>query len=252
MPADLPTYYDSDTWVFGNLRSQAYAGAFTGNLSGSIYGLSTNGNILINTTSGLPSSTGADFYIVGDRQPDFKVGLINNIHYKDFSLNFNLDFRYGGDVFNGNAYFLWLTGLSPRTLDREQPRIINGVLQDGLQNTADPTKNTIVVNPYFRSDYYSASNNTESDFIENVKWMRLRDATLSYTLPASLTKKQKVFKSATVYVTGTDLFMITNYTGADPSVNANTAFARGYGGAGIDYGSLATPRGILFGVNVKF
>lgn len=252
MPADLPTYYDSDTWVFGNLRSQAYAGAFTGNLSGSIYNMNTAGQIIISPTTGLPTSTGADFYIVGDRQPDFKLGLINNFHYKDFSLNFNLDFRYGGDVFNGNGYFLWLTGQSNLTLDREQPRVISGVLNDGLQNTANPTKNNIVVNPYFRSEYYSATNNTESDFIENVKWMRLRDATLTYNIPSSLLKKQKVFKSASVYVTGTDLFMITNYTGADPSVNANTAFSRGYGGAGIDYGTLATPRGILFGVNVKF
>jgi ferric enterobactin receptor len=252
MPKSLPTYYDSDTWVFGNLRSQAYVGASTGNLSGSIYGMNTNNQILISPTTGLPTSTGADFYLVGDRQPDFKVGVINTFHYGDWSLNFNLDFRYGGDVFNGNAYFLWLTGLSPRTMDREQPRVITGVLNDGLQNTSDPTKNSILVSPYYRSDYYGATNNTESDFIENVKWMRLRDATLSYTFPSKLMKKQKVFKSVSVYVTGTDLFMITNYTGADPSVNANTASGKGYGGAGIDYGTLSTPRGLLIGCNVKF
>lgn len=251
MPADLPTYYDSDTWVFGNLRSQAYAGAANGNLSSWSLARNANGDILINPTSGLPVSSG-DFVIAGDRQPDFKVGLINNFTYKDFSLSFNLDFRKGGDVFNGNEYFLFLTGLSTRTLDRENPIVINGVLNDGLQNTTDPTKNSIVITPYYRSDFFGTTVNTEADFIEEVSWMRLRDATLSYNLPQSFLKKQKVFKSASVYVTGTDLFMVTNYTGADPSVNANTAFARGYGGAGIDYGTLATPRGILFGVNVKF
>jgi ferric enterobactin receptor len=252
MPAELPTYYDSDTWVFGNLRSQAYQGASTGNLSGSIYLKNTAGSFLINPTSGLLTSSGADFFFVGDREPDFKVGLINNFTYKNFSFNFNLDFRKGGDVWNGNEYFLFLTGLSKKTLDRETPIIITGVLNDGLQNTANPTPNNIVITPFYRSDYYGAGVVTESDFIEKVNWMRLRDATVSYSLSKRILDKQHFFKSATVYVTGTDLFMVTNYSGADPSVNSNTAFARGFGGAGIDYGTLATPRGILFGLNVRF
>jgi hypothetical protein len=251
MPAGLPTYYDSDTWVLGNLRSQVYAGVANGNLSG--FGLARNskGQILISQTTGLPISNG-DFGVVGDRQPDFKVGVINNLSYKAFSLSFNLDFRKGGDVFNGNEWVLFLTGLSTKTLGRENPVIINGVFSDGLQNTTNPTVNTVVVNPYYRSDYYGTGTAPEAEFIESVNWMRLRDATLTYNLPSSFLKKQRVFKSASVYVTGTDLFMITNYSGADPSVNANTAFSRGYGGAGIDYGTLATPRGILFGISAKF
>ncbi len=252
MPADLPTYYDSDTWVVGNLRSQAYAGAFSGNLSGSIYQRNTNGELLISPLSGLPTSTGAAFYIVGDRQPDFKVGLINSFSYKDFSLSFNLDFRKGGDVFNGNEFILYLTGLSKLTLDREKAVNISGVLNDGLQNTTNSTPSKITVFPYYRSDYYTATSTTESDFIESVNWMRLRDATLTYRLPKKLLERQKFVRTASVFVTGTDLFMITNYSGADPSVNANSAFARGYGGSGIDYGAIATPRGINFGLKVQF
>jgi hypothetical protein len=45
--------------------------------------------------------------------------------------------------------------------------------------------------------------------------------------------------------------MITNYSGADPSVNANNAAARGFGGAGIDFGSISIPRGINFGLRVN-
>jgi len=251
MPKDLPTYYDSDTWVFGNLRSQAYKGATTGNLSGFAPARNSRGDILISATSGLPLNSG-DFVIAGDRQPDFKVGLINTLNYKDFSLTFNLDFRKGGDVWNGNEYFLYLTGLSKRTLDREKPVNIAGVLSDGLQNTDNPTKNTIVITPYYRSDFYTSTSATEADFIESVNWMRLRDITLAYNLGRTVLKKQKFLKSASVYVTGTDLFIVTNYTGADPSVNSNTAFSRGFGGAGIDYGSLATPRGINVGFKVQF
>ena len=252
MPADLPFYYNSDTWVFGNLRSQTFKGAFTGNLSGSTLTRNSNGDLLISTTTGLPFTNTSDFFQVGDRQPDFKIGLINSFTYRDFSLSFNLDFRKGGDVWNGNEYYMYLMGLSKRSLNREQMVTIKGVLNDGLQNTSNPTVSYIAITPLYRSDYYSTSTATEADFIEHVNWMRLRDATLAYTLPRSFVKRQKVIKGASVFVTGTDLFMVTNYTGADPSVNANTAQARGFGGAGIDFGSISTPRGISFGCKVQF
>lgn len=251
LPSGLPTYYDSDTWVFGNLRSQAYKGAPIGNLAGFSLAKNANGDLLINPGTGLPISSG-DFGIVGDRQADFRVGLINTFVYKDFSFSFNLDFRKGGDVFNGNEYFLFLTGLSTKSVDRERPVIINGVLNDGLQNTTTPTKSAITVYPYYRSDFYGASAATEADFIETVNWMRLRDATLTYRLPKSLLNRQRIFKTASVFVTGTDLFIITNYTGADPSVNTNNASNRGVGGVGIDYGSLSNPRGINAGLRVQF
>ncbi|MBK7433867.1 MAG: hypothetical protein IPI66_08120 [Chitinophagaceae bacterium] len=130
--------------------------------------------------------------------------------------------------------------------------VINGVLNDGLQNTTNPTRNTITVYPYYRSDYFTTGTVSESDFIETVNWMRLRDATLSYNFPKTLLKRQKIISNASVFVTGTDLFMITNYSGADPSVNTNTAFSRGFGGSGIDYGSISTPRGINVGCKVQF
>ena len=126
------------------------------------------------------------------------------------------------------------------------------MLNDGLQNTSNPTINTIAVSPLYRSDYFSTSTAVEADFIEEVNWMRLRDATLTYRISQNLMKRQKLFRAASVFVTGTDLFMITNYTGADPSVNANTAQARGFGGAGIDFGAISTPRAITVGCKVQF
>ena len=253
LPQDLSTYYDADTWVFGNVRSQVFPGSSLGALAATPLARSTGGQLLISPTSGLPTVIGsADFIPVGDRQSKYKVGLINSFSYKNFSFSFNLDFRKGGDVFNGNEYYLYVSGLSKRTLDRETPIVITGILNDGLQNTTNPTANTITVNPYYRADYYGAGNVTEADFIETVDWVRLRDATLSYNVPKSLLKRQKFVNSASVFITGTDLFIITNYTGADPSVNANTAFSRGYGGSGIDYGSVSTPRGLNFGLKVQF
>ena len=143
--------------------------------------------------------------------------------------------------------------MSLRTLDRETPRIIKGVLADGLQNTANPTPNNILITPLFRSDFYSAGVATE-DFIEkDINWVRLRDVSLSYKLPTKFIKKQKVIKGASFTITGTDLFILTNYSGADPSSNANNGSTRGgIGGIGMDFGNVPTPRGLNLALNINF
>ncbi len=251
MPADLPLYYESDTWVFGSVRSEVSVGTSVANLVGTTFQRNDAGQLIISPTSGLPLST-PTYTNIGDRTPNYKIGLINNFTFlENFNLSFNLDIRNGGDVFNGNEAMMILTGTSIKTLDRLQPRIIEGVLADGLQNTANPTKNTITIVPYYRNDYYDGAI-AEADFVEKVNWLRLRDITFGYRLPTSLIKRQKLVKSASVFVTGTDLFIITNYSGMDPNVNANNASTRGFGGAGIDYGAIPNPRGINFGIKVQF
>lgn len=252
LPGDLPFYYDSDTWVFGNVRSQVGVGQSLATLAGYTFEKNGKGDLLISPTTGLPLQSITDFVPIGDRQPDFKVGLINSFTYGNVSLSFNLDFRKGGDVFNANEMMQTINGTSLRTLDREQPRVIKGVYKDGLENTDHPTVNTIAITPYFRNNYYNGSF-AESDYIENVNWMRMRDITLAYQLSNTLLKRQKAFKSASIYVTATDVFIITNYSGLDPNVNVlNSSNTKGYGGAGIDYGAIPTPRTLNFGLKLGF
>ena len=85
------------------------------------------GQLLIDPTTGLPIRS-ASFIDAGyDRQPDFTIGVSNTFTYKRFSLEFLLDIRKGGDVFNATEHYLTTHGLSMQTLDREQPRVIQGV-----------------------------------------------------------------------------------------------------------------------------
>jgi hypothetical protein len=207
------------------------------------------GEILINPSTGLPVQD-TTFPIIGDRNPDFEIGLQNSFTYKDFKLSFLLDIRKGGDVYNGTESYLWANGLSTRSLDREKPLIINGVMRDGLENSANPTKNNIQISPYYQNEYYNglSANYIDSDFVEkNINWVRMRDITLSYRMPADILKKTNLFQSVSMYLTVTDAFMITNYSGADPAVNGLNASSGGAGGTGIDYGVLSTPRGVNLG-----
>src|SRR5207302_5524067 len=253
LPRNIPESYVSDTWLYGNVRNGTMPGLSTMSLTGLFYLRNKDCKLLIDPTSGLPIR--ASSFIDAacgttpgyDRQPDFTIGLTNTIHYKRFTLDFLLDIRKGGDIFNATEHYLTVRGLSTQTLDRDQPRVIDGVLRDGRENSATPTVNNIVVIPSAQPVYYT--NMSEELFIEkHINWLRLRDVTVRYEIPGGFLRA----RSASVYLTGTDLFVLTNYTGLDPIINGNTAAVGGSGAVGIDFGNLPMPRGVNFGISVGF
>lgn len=245
LPGEIPESYISDTWLFGNVRNGTKPGSSTRALTGLFYLRNNQGEILIDPTTGLPIRS-TDFFDAGyDRQPDYTIGLTNTLRRGRMSLSFLLDIRKGGDVFNATEHYLTARGLSNRTLDREEPRVIQGVLRDGNENSANPTENTIVVIPAIQTNYYTGI--SEELFIEkDINWLRLRDVTFSFPIP-------KMFgKNASGFVTGTDLFLLTNYSGMDPVVNGNTAAVGGSSAQGIDFGNFPMPRGFNFGIKTAF
>ncbi|HNV74297.1 MAG TPA: SusC/RagA family TonB-linked outer membrane protein [Gemmatimonadaceae bacterium] len=247
LPNALPESYVSDTWLFGNVRNGTAPGLSTRSLTGLFYLRNNKGDILIDPTTGLPLRS--TIFIDGgyDRQPDYTIGLTNTFRHRRWTLNFLVDIRKGGDVLNATEQFLTARGLSKRTLDREKPRVIAGVLRDGKENSATPTPNNIVVIPAVQTQYYTSI--SEELFIEkDINWLRMRDITLRYQLPRGFLRT----RDASVFVTGTDLFLITNYSGLDPIVNGNTAAVGGSGASGIDYGNFPMPRGFTFGFKVGF
>ncbi len=251
LPRGIPESYVSDTWLYGNVRNGTMPGLSTMSLTGFFYLRNKSGDLLIDPTTGLPvrSNVLSSNFINGgyDRQPDFTIGLTNTLRYRRFTLDFLVDIRKGGDVFDATDHYLTTHGLSMQTLDRDRPRVIKGVLMDGKQNSANPTVNTIVVVPSANPAYYT--NMSEELFIEkNIKWLRLRDVQLSYALPEGFLGS----RSASVFIKGTDLLLITNYTGLDPIVNGNTAAVGGSGAVGIDFGNFPMPRGFNFGIRMGF
>lgn len=252
LPNSLPESYVSDTWLYGNVRNGNTPNYSTRSLTGFFYQRNTSGDLLIDPATGLPIRS--TVFIQGpnggyDRQPDFSIGLTNTFTYKNFSLSFLLDMRKGGDVLNATQHYLTTKGLSTMTLDRLQPRVVNGVLRDGKENSATPTQNNISVTPFYQNGFYTGM--SEELFIEkDINWVRLKDVTLQYKVPATALKKQKFIKNASVFVTGTDLFLLTNYSGLDPVVNGNTAAVGGSGAQGIDFGNFAMPIGLNFGIKI--
>jgi TonB-linked SusC/RagA family outer membrane protein len=249
MPANLPEFYVSDTWIT-NSRGSMFPGNTTTAIGGQPYRRNNAGQIIIDPTTGLPLLSVA-YQKTGERMPKFTVGWNNTVTFKNVSLSVLFDIRRGGDIFNVNELYLTRRGLSTRTLDREVPRIIPGVLNDANVNTANPTPNTISVTPMYRQAYWSSI--AEDEFIErDINWFRLRDITIGYNVPKKLFGKMKAISSINIYATGTDLFLITNYSGVDPLTNSNTPSTPGVGGFGFDFGTVPLPRTFLFGIRATF
>jgi len=250
IPDNIPEFYNSDTWL-NNFRAGLTRNGTITQLTGTNYLRNNAGRILIDPTNGFPQ-VDPNYTKIADRNPNFTLGVGNTFIYKNWSLSFLLDIKVGGDILNANEIWAIQNGVSLRTLDREVPRIYPGVLADGLQNTATPTENNISVIPMFNSSIYSART-MAVDFVEHdVNWLRMRDVTLRFTAGKQLLSKLKWFSSASAFLTGTDLFIFTNYTGVDPTAAGNSSATLGNGSFGIDFGSLSTPRGINFGLQVQF
>lgn len=101
--------------------------------------------------------------------------------------------------------------------------------------------------PAAQPGFYTAI--SEELFIErDINWVRLRDVTFRYELPPRLFGS----RAASVFITGNDLLLWTNYSGLDPIVNGNTAAVGGSGAAGVDFGNFPIPRGVNVGFKVAF
>lgn len=249
LPDQLPESYSSDTWLYGSIRNGATPGMPIMSMTGLFYLRNDAGDILIDPAGGLPlRRSGTDFVANGtDRWPNWTMGWSNSFTFKQFDLNFLFDTRYGGDVFNATEHYLTQRGLSTLTNDRMEPIVVKGVLRDGLENTANPTPNNLVIIPQYQNAYYI--NMSEEYYIEkHVNWFRLKDVTLSYALPKKLLDRQKTFRSASAFITATDVFLLTNYTGTDPLANANNGAVGGSGGIGMDYGNFPVSLGFNFGI----
>ncbi len=250
IPDNIPEFYNSDTWL-GNFRAGLTRNGTITQLTGQNYLFNNTGQILIDPTNGYPVPD-PNYTKIADRNPDFQLGISNTLIYKNLSLSFLLDIKVGGDILNANEIWMTQNGVSLRTLDREIPRIYPGVLNDGLQNTATPTINTISVTPHFQSSIYT-DRTMAVDYVEkDINWLRMRDVTLRFNAGKELLKKLKYFSSASAFLTGTDLFLFTNYSGVDPTAAGNSAATLGNGSFGIDFGSLSIPRGFNFGLSLQF
>ena len=170
-----------------------------------------------------------DRHCVGDQDPLFTMNFGNTISYKNFSLYFSFRWMPGSDThFLGYDPMAWgPTGGSGNQLDRVSP-------------WREDNKN----NDYPR---YGWSNTLDYLWWNSRGFLKLKDLVFSYNFDRDLIAPLGL-TSLRAYVSGTDLFTITNWSGLDPETGGTIAA----GAASTKYASNGSYRTITFGLNVTF
>lgn len=251
LPPNVTEYYDAYTWNSGNIRNGIMVGNPVTTLTGLAYTRNEAGDILINPTTGIPI-VDSKWSVIGDREPKLRFGITTSATYKGFRLSAMLAGRFKATVVNGTKRSMMTSGASWESvaLRERGPVVFNGVLKDGNENTANPTKNTISVtyDTYGESIYAGG----DEDWLEkNVNYLRLQELRLAYTVPSRVLQNTLI-ANANIFVAGSDLVTWTNYSGVDAVGNTVSAAAGGTGGEGYDVWSLPNPRGFSFGVSLTF
>ncbi|MEO9144820.1 MAG: TonB-dependent receptor [Ginsengibacter sp.] len=191
---------------------------------GAIKFVDQNGDSIINSS---------DMTIIGNPNPKFTYGFNASLRYKNFTLNANFYGVYGNQILNANLR-------DEATPSKQSPNL----RENALLNAWTPTN----ASNTYPSLTQNIPNVVMDRYIENGSFLRMSNLTLGYTLPQFIPSKIGL-NSINVYATGTNLFLITKYSGNDPEVNS---FAFDGLRPGIDYNSFPNVRSFIFGLNIKF
>ena len=202
---------------------------------------------------------------IGSPLPKFTFGMTNSFNYKNFDMSIFFNGTYGNKVYNYTAINLsnmksaWdnqlrvitdRANLEPVDPAKSYPATINGVT---VYEWTDDITNVRVTNPDTRIPRAIANDPNDNDrisdrYIENGSYLRIRNITLGYTLPASVSRKWMV-ENIRVYANIQNLYTFTNYTGYDPEIGASTASQNVFG---LDNGRYPSPQVYSFGVSLSF
>ncbi|MBD2756871.1 SusC/RagA family TonB-linked outer membrane protein [Spirosoma validum] len=214
-----------------------------GIIYGSVLNRDANGRVIV-TAQGLPTQAAANQRI-GNPNPQWTMGITSDLSFRGFNLNFLIDIRKGGDAYARNIGDLRRTGAAIETAEFDRfnadgtqatPYIIDGVKADGSVNTT-----RLTAQQYWQNLYTGIG----ETYIFDTSWMRLREASLSYSFTNKLLTKTPLGQLQ-IGINGRNLLLSApNYPHFDPENSVLGAS----NGQGLEFNSLPQTRS--YGVFLK-
>jgi hypothetical protein len=196
-----------------------------------------------------------DQVVCGNNLPDVTFGFTNKFSYKNFELSVLLQGQLGGEVMyigarhndiasNRNTYKHWLTSYKPDFEKLygpgENPIPEEYIKKHGIDMSWDGKTGYA---------YGQAGGGVADDRrIYDATYLRIKNITLSYTLPKSLLNKT-LLSSARIYGSVDNVYTFTDYPGFTPESNTNGSGATRMG---VDYSTYPLSRRFIMGVNLVF
>lgn len=194
-----------------------------------------------------------DQTFIGNPWPEFFGGFTNTFSYRGFDLSILITGTYGNDIYN----YMAKVNTNPNAINLSRNLLINTL--DYARVSEDENGNPILSNPgtdvarisHGPNDNYERHT---SKWVEDGSFLRLKNVTLTYNLPASLLSKQKIVRAARVSFGAQNLATITGYSGHDPEVGAYIGRDAGAGNQaiGLDYGRYPLTPVYSLSVGVDF
>ena len=164
---------------------------------------------------------------IGNPSPEWTFSLNNTFAYKEFDLQIFLQGVAGNDIYNANR--IWQESMS--IPQNQTTKVLDRWTGEGTSNSVP------------RAIYSDPNQNVRHSnrFIEDGSYLRVKNLTLGYTLPKSISQKAYL-SMARFYISCQNLLTLTKYSGFDPEVNVS----------GVDLSTYPVTRTLSMGVNVKF
>lgn len=199
------------------------------------YKYSSNGQIVVDA-SGLPVR--GDLKNYGTVLPTLYGGLNNDLRFGDVNLSFLVDYNFGNKILSATENYAYRRGLAKQTLVGREGGVTTGVTESGAANTVTATA----------QDYYTAlANNVTSISVLDGDFIKLRQVTLGYNLPAKMLEKWPLIRAVNISLVGRNLFYFMKKT---DNIDPEATFGANLRYSGIEGTSLPATRN--YGVNVAF
>ncbi|WP_300761865.1 TonB-dependent receptor [uncultured Parabacteroides sp.] len=175
-----------------------------------------------------------DKTILGDNNPLFTAGFSNSFRYKNFTLDVQFTGSYGAEVF---SFYKRMCGIYHG--DR------NGLIEQlGRWQSKEQPGDGIHFRPTRTPSGWQRD--PSSAWVQDASYLRLRNLTFGYDFDQKMIEKMKM-KGLRLYVTGQNLFTITNYVGYDPETSSESGLSQGG-----DYLGYPAARSFIIGANITF
>lgn len=252
-------FYLADIWGLNGPAMAVRVGDEYGTIFGYDYVYNENGQPILND-EGTKYLITDERVPIGNASPDFLAGWTVEVSYKNFRLSTLVDCKWGGDIYCGSYVIGLQTGQSPETLlerdggglpytDPDGNTSNIGVILPGVY--ANGEQNNKVVHYYYK---YMPNAGGWGHFIstpgivENT-WIKMREISLSYTVPPKFLKKARVFENLVLTITGRDLFYI--YTTLPDKINPEGIMGSG-NAQGFEWASYPGTRSFIFSLIASF
>jgi len=177
-----------------------------------------------------------DRTFIGSPHPDFVYGVNLNAGFKGVDISAFFSGVQGNEIYNAVRVFT------------DFPTFFNSNRSTSVLDAFNATTNPTGTQPALSSSVRNSEIAPNSFFLEDGSFLRLKNLQIGYTLPSSVTEQIGI-PEVRIYVSGSNLFTITDYSGVDPEISppdsANPLTL------GLDVNNFPISRVLLIGANIK-